>query len=133
MIELDNSIMSSDELMNKIRVKILNKGINENEHYKESGNIRKQVTITKNAEIHTMLESAKRNCNILDTTWFYDGISVNSPNPIKVFLKRVMRKSHYWFLKPFWEQQNNFNGAATRAIEDMLKVQIALLDKLEEK
>ena len=42
-------------------------------------------------------------------------------------VKRVIRKMIYWFVKPYWDQQVEFNLAMKNAVEDMYRIQSRLM------
>ena len=42
---------------------------------------------------------------------------------INLFLKKLVKKSIFWFIKPYWEQQIEFNQSVLGAIQDIYRVQ----------
>lgn len=133
MFEVDNSIIDAAELLDRVRTRVLNKNINIQEYNKNQENKRVESFSGDLGEIKRWINSAKRNCSIMDSIWYYGETPIESTNIIKVFFKRCIRKSTYWILKPFWQKQSEFNGAVTRTIEDMLKIQVELIEKIEGK
>lgn len=48
---------------------------------------------------------------------------------INLFLKRCIKKSIFWFFKPYWEQQIEFNKAVLGAIQDIYRIQCLELNQ----
>lgn len=44
------------------------------------------------------------------------------------FIKRIIRKAIYWFIKPYWDQQVEFNNAILNAVSDLYRIQSRILD-----
>lgn len=131
MIEIDNSIIDSTELLNRVRCNVLNKEINIDECYKTK--ISNNISVQNYNKVQDSLNLVMRNCRTMNAIWLYSGIEINTKNPIKKFIKRCIRKSVYWILKPYWEQQSQFNGEVTKALEGLIKIQTELIKGIEEK
>lgn len=65
------------------------------------------------------LEKLERLYEIQDT-------SIDNMNPIKRFVKRVVRKMTYWLIRPYWTQQIEFNIALKNIVSDMYRIQTKL-------
>lgn len=66
------------------------------------------------------LERANQFSNIKDTE--ITSYRTTGSGMVKM-VKRVIRKMIYWFVKPYWDQQVEFNLAMENAVEDMYRIQ----------
>lgn len=131
MIEIDNAIISSEELTEKIRHKVVEKNIPQ-EKRKFAG---KGISNIDFYELHRNIESLRDNVMALNGMWIIiDAPIVSSKKYIAkqvVFVKRIIRRCLRWLLRPYFEQITNFNGAVTKAVSDTMKIQEELLEALE--
>lgn len=67
----------------------------------------------------------------LNQKWNIEDSPIQSNIPIfgriAVIIKRCIRKSIYWLIRPYWEQQISFNNSLTAAIADIYRIQCGLL------
>ena len=129
MIEIDNGIMDAAVLLEKIRTKVLEKNIDINSY--RADDQRGERGEIGNDKIRAYLNSAKREYRTMDATWFYKEPEIINENPIKKIIKRIFRKGIYWFVKPLFERQAEFNGATTRAVGDLVKAYEELAKRME--
>lgn len=110
MIQTDERIINSEELLNKIRTKVLNKGLD------------KRASLANIDYDYSFILSRMRNdMLILERSWNIQDSEIKA-GFIRRSIKRLIRKSVYWLIRPYWDQQIAFNAAATRIIGDMLKL-----------
>lgn len=70
------------------------------------------------------LERANQFSNIKDTE--ITSYRTAGSSMVKM-VKRVIRKMIYWFVKPYWDQQVEFNLAIKNAVEDIYRIQSRLV------
>lgn len=70
------------------------------------------------------LERANQFSNIKDTE--ITSYRTAGSGMVKM-VKRVIRKMIYWFVKPYWDQQVEFNLAIKNAVEDIYRIQSRLV------
>lgn len=61
-----------------------------------------------------------------DISWKNSGIKY----PFKL-IKRFMRKVIYWVMRPYWQQQEQFNSSVARAVGDIYRIQRLLVDDMQ--
>ncbi|MDD6632995.1 MAG: glycosyltransferase family 4 protein [Lachnobacterium sp.] len=66
------------------------------------------------------------NLEKLETLYEIQDTSIDNMNPIKRFVKRVVRKMTYWLIRPYWTQQIEFNIALKNIVSDMYRIQTKL-------
>lgn len=134
MTEITTTAIEPQVLMERVRKNVLNKGIDieSKEYQKYEAKTYREVSRSDLQAISEKLESVRENVRILDSTWYITETPITNTNKLIILIKRCIRKSVYWILKPYWQHQTNFNGAATRAISDMVQAQEQLLDILDE-
>lgn len=132
MFQIDGSIIPSEELTNKIRKKMYEKGVPEDRHIPSGNMFASDIDFY---ELRRELSSLQENVMALNSMWtIMDAPIVSSKRYISkqvIFIKRVIRRCLRWLLRPYFDQITNFNGAVTRAISDTMKIQEELIDKLE--
>ena len=73
------------------------------------------------------LELLYQNVQKLDEQWNITDGPVQSHKPLigglVTLLKRCIRKSIYWLIRPYWNQQIQFNSTVTAAISDLYRLQ----------
>lgn len=128
MIEIDNSIISSEMLLERVRKNILNKNIKQ--EYPPNTLLSENIAVNSlNLDLlNKELNSLRENVRTLDNTWIINDMPLNTTkktlSSVNIFIKKVIRRLCYWvIIRPYWNQQIAFNGAATRAISDIMKVQ----------
>lgn len=135
MFEIDNSIISSEELTEKIRHKVFEKNIPQENSVSSIG---KFMAADGNNfyAIHKELNSLRENIMSLNNSWMLVELPLRSNRRIIgkgiVFVKKVIRKCLRWMFRPYYDQITNFNGAVTRAISDSMKIQEMLLNTIED-
>lgn len=129
MIEVNSKIINPEELMTRVRKNILNK---------QEYNISDKVLIRDNvslSEVNKEVEELYINIQKMNETWEIHDSVIRSHRkilgPFLVFGKRFIRKMIYWLIRPYIEQQVNFNAAATRAISDIARIQSQIKDSIE--
>lgn len=131
MFEIDNNIISAEELTEKVRHKVFEKKIPQ-ERSKTVLNSEKIDFYELHREIDLLME----NIMDLNSLWLISEVPLRSNRRIIgkgiVFVKKCIRKCLRWLLRPYFDQITNFNGAATRAISDLVKSQEKLITTIEE-
>ncbi|MZK53461.1 hypothetical protein [Clostridium beijerinckii] len=129
MIEVNSKIINPEELMMRVKKSVLNK-----KEIKVEGYSFTDVNINSSS-LSKDIDSLHINIEKMNETWEIRDFTIRSHRkfigPFLILAKRAVRKILYWFIKPYWEQQTNFNAAATRAISDMARIQSQLINMLE--
>lgn len=85
----------------------------------------RQEDILKDLELlKSNLDRANQFANIADTE--ITSYRTMGSGLVKA-IKRFIRKMIYWFVKPYWDQQVEFNLAVKNAVEDMYRIHSSLL------
>ena len=135
MIEIDPTIIDPQLLMRKVEQSVLEKNIPHsfyNETYEEMCLLTGNVDML---EIQQYLRSLFQNIEAMNNSWVISELPITTIKKhfgkLIIFSKKVFRKLTRWLFQAYFVQQVNFNGATTRAISDMLKIQEKLI-KLQE-
>lgn len=132
MFEIDNSIISSEELTARVRRRVLEKNI----PMPKNSLLGDFALANSNlAQIQNELVMLRDSVNELNTLWVISEPTIYSSRrvigPVIVFTKKVIRKCLRWLLRPYFDQVTQFNGAATRAISDTLRIQEMLISQIQ--
>jgi O-antigen chain-terminating methyltransferase len=116
-IDLDN--INIEDIMNQIRKKIQEKGI-----------IDEEIEFGQISSEEEMLPEYLRMINNLWDVNSYSNIHSHRKviGKIIIFIKKIIRKSIFWYINPIVQQQNQFNAFATRTLNSMT----AKLNNMEE-
>ena len=126
-IKVDNSRINADELMERIRKTILLKDAT--------------IRIENSADSYVdglrmaqkEMDSLKGNIQKVNMSWSIHDSEIRSHRrvvgPIIVFFKRAVRKSTFWLIRPYWDQQIRFNEAVTKALLDLAKIDEEIIKK----
>lgn len=137
MFEIDNSIIDPNILLDRVRKNILKISPELRDKYSNQEKSSIIGTEVDGLRIQKELNSLRDNLRALDSTWYIKDEQIKSHRrilgPFIVFAKRAIRKSTYWFVRPYIEKQISFNGATTRAISDTMKIQEMILETLKQK
>lgn len=129
MIEVNNKIINPEELIARVRKNILNKKETKIEQYSF---INGDLNINS---LNKDIDSLYMNIQKMNEIWEIRDFTIRSHRkfigPFLVLAKRAVRKTLYWLIRPYWEQQINFNAATTRAISDICRIQSQLIDMRE--
>lgn len=129
MIEIDTSIINRAELMGRINKAIAERNVPEEK--KEDIFEENKMSNGNWGYIETQLYSLRNNIRTLDQTWYLLDAPLTCNRKFfgkpLTFFRRVMK----WFMKPYLSQMCNFNGAVTRAISDMMKIQQSLIEEVK--
>lgn len=136
MIEIDKSIISTNELMEKLQLTINKYSIPQTVLKTEEDTAEVSSKLLLNYSIiNESLAQLSANIKQLNETWYIQDQYITSNKKVIggfiVLVKRFIRKCTYWLIKPYVNQQIAFNGAATRAICDMKKIQDQILIALK--
>lgn len=131
MIEVNTKIIDPTELMDRVRKNVLNK---------KEITIDDELFINENLNLEGInkdIDSLFINIQKLNETWQIHDSVIKSHRkilgPFLVLAKRFVRKMLYWLMKPYIDQQVNFNSSATRAISDIARIQSQLVNALNNK
>lgn len=131
MFEIDNSIISSEELIAKVRRKALDKNI----PMSLSDESETDTLNTSIIQLRNELTKLSDSVNELNTLWIITEPVVYSNRkgigPVIVFVKKVIRKCSRWLFRPYFDQVIQFNGAVTRAVSDTLRIQQRIIDQIQ--
>lgn len=110
MFEIDLDNINIEEIMCKIREKI-----------EKSGIIDEEIEFNLSTSEEEMLSENLRMVNGSWNVSSYDNIHSHRRviGKIIVFIKKVIRKSIFWYIDPIVQQQNEFNSFATRTLNSM--------------
>ena len=135
MFEIDNSVVDSKELLKKVRQNVLKISDQAVEEPISQEGFTAAVSLEKMRQIEENLDMMLENIQAMNRTWYHVDAPLTTRftfiKPIMIFFKRAIRKSIYWFTQPYVQQQNDFNGAVTRAVSDSLRAQRELLESLQ--
>ena len=137
MFEIDCSVIQANELLERVRKNVL--------QIEEKAPIEPQnaktavdgITLSGDdlCRMESDLNSMLENIQSMNNTWYHRDAQLQCRfkllRPVIIFVKRAIRKTIYWFTQPYVDQQNAFNGAATRANSDSLRVQRMLLEAIQ--
>ncbi len=133
MIEIDSRIVDADILLERVKASAKMKNISKEFYGDESASVT-EVSLSK---MHETMVSMYQNLQMMNATWVYEEKTLASVHPVVgrfiVFFKRLFRRGTRWLIRPMYLQQAEFNGAATRTISDMIKLQEMLMKAYEEK
>lgn len=135
MIEVDSRIISPDALLDRVKMSVKMKNIPE-EFFGNGGTVYGDSSEATLEKIRGEMSLVYYNLQTMNTTWEIHEVPITSHRPVIgrfiVFGKRVFRKLTRWLFRTYYEQQTRFNGAATRTISDMIRVQELLISNLEQ-
>lgn len=72
------------------------------------------------------LEYLKRNLENAEVHKYIEDTKIPNGIGIKYTIKRFIRKMTYWFIRPYWEQQIEYNKSIKAAVEDLYRIQCEL-------
>jgi len=131
MINIDNKIIDPKILMERVRKDVLHKKKIE---YEMNASINGNMDLS---DLSKDIDSIYINIQKLNENWQISDMTIKSHRKyigrFIVFVKRLVRKMIYWFIRPYWDQQVNFNAATTRAISDIARIQSKLINSIEMK
>lgn len=132
MIEIDSGIVDAEVLFDRVRATAKTKNISK-EFYNTEDLYLTEVSLNK---MHESMVNVYQNLQMMNATWAYEEKPLASVHPVVgkgiVFFKRAFRKLTRWLIQPIYQQQTEFNGAATRTLSDMIRVQEMLIQAYEE-
>ena len=126
MIEIDSSIINPEQLLERVRKNVLNKGITEaNRAFSSPIN----APGKPDGEKAELSDIDIRITEMIKTAQSYACIELFEPitsdkkiiGPIIVFIKRVIRKLTRWYLTSLATQQMRFNDAVVRSLNELNK------------
>ena len=114
MIEIDNSIISPEQLLDRVRKNVLNKSNDDINTYQN-------LNVFDNSNINFNVNEKIRTAQI---TAF---INLNEPikshrklfGPIIIFIKKVIRKTICWYAERLMRQQMRYNDAVVVALSEI--------------
>lgn len=134
MFEIDESIISSEELTEKVKQKVREKNI----PLECMDSLNKGNLFMNNVNLSAMrseLNSLRENVRSMNNLWYITELPLRSNHRVIgkaiVFIKKCIRKCLRWMINPYLEQVSNYNSAVTRALSSTLKIQQMLVDSLE--
>lgn len=129
-MEFHSGIIDSSTLLDRVRHDVLKKGIDIDNYAKKTN--KNQTHLSNLQVIEKNMTSIYGNIEVMNNTWMIEeqnckieGCDLNSR------LKRKIRKLSFRIMRSYWIQQRDLNGAVTRAISDMVKVQESLIALLK--
>ena len=76
-----------------------------------------------------------RNVEHLNELWNIEDKAITSSSSpfgkILVIIKRIIRKTVYWLIRPYWDQQIEFNQTLTAAVGDIYRLQSAIVNETQ--
>lgn len=132
-LEISTGIISSEELCRRVYSRMESKGIQSNKI--ELQHIQGVCEVNWNI-VNESLNLLMDNIRQINETWMLNDQYIISNRKyigkLIVLIKRCIRKLVWWLINPYVRQQIAFNGAATRAICDMQKIQLQLMNGLKQ-
>ena len=132
MIEIDPGIMNAEDLYEKIKISAMQKHIPE-EFYGETYE-GSDGTLSIDS-IHAEMVKVYQNLQMMNATWVISEVPITTQKKyigkLVIFLKKIFRKLTRWLFRSYYEQQTSFNGAATRPVSDMIRVQEMMIKYCE--
>lgn len=132
MIQIDSRVADAGALFERVKADAKAKNIPK-EFYNTEDIGRTEVSLNK---MHETMVNVYQNLQVMNASWAYEEKPLASIHPVVgraiVFFKRAFRKLTRWMIQPIYQQQAEFNGAATRVVSDMIKVQEMLIQAYEE-
>lgn len=116
---MDNSI-NTEKIMSRIRLEIKEKNIPDFEDVPYRKNIGSEVPENPDDAINEM-----RSCSYVHSYRQLAG------KPLKVFLKKTVRKIIKFYTEPVIDEQNDFNSATETALTSMRNTQKKLIERIE--
>lgn len=140
MIEIDSGIIDAEILLERIKTAAEMKNIPKKFYGENPVNKLERINLVTVQEsmiqIHQDLQK-------MQASWVIGEKPLASVHPVVgpliVFCKKVYRKLTRWLFATYYQQQTEFNGAATKTIADMVQVQEMLIqlygenERLEER
>lgn len=132
MIEIDSDIIDADLLFERVKLTAASKNIPD-EFYNSTAVSR--VPVEGFLQIHREMLNVYQNLQMMNATWIIMEGELHSSCPVIgkliVLGKRIFRKLTRWLFQSYYQQQTDFNGAVTRTISDMIRVQELLIQSCE--
>ena len=133
MIEIDPGIIDGVVLFEQVKATAKAQNISK-DFYNTDDNYFAEVSIK---QLHELMLGFYKNLHMMNATWEIVEKPLASTRPVIgkmiVFLKRIVRKSLRWLFMSFKQQQTEFNGAVTKTLSDMVKIQEMLIREYEER
>ncbi len=133
MIEIDPGIIDGKILFERVKATAKTQNISK-DFYNSNDNYLTDISINK---LHEVMTGFYKNLHMMNATWAIEDKPLASTRPLIggtiVFCKRVVRKLLRWLFIPFYQQQSEFNGAVTKTLSDMIKIQEILIREYEER
>lgn len=89
------------------------------------------INSSQQQEIVLLIKELRESIDLLNETNFIFDTELPTGNGVfakaKRFYKRLIRKSVYWFIKPYWNQQNRVNASLTNITSRLLDINVELL------
>ena len=132
MIEIDSKIIDADVLYERIKTTAKMKQISQEFYGEKVEETFNEIDLDK---VRKEMVEVYQNLQMMNATWVIGERPLKSTRPVIggliVFCKRVYRKLTRWLFQTYYQQQTEFNGAATRTISDMIRVQELLIQLYE--
>ena len=80
-----------------------------------------------NEKILKDIECLKKNLENAEGYKCIEDTKIPNAIGVKYTIKRFIRKMTYWFIKPYWEQQIEYNKSIKAAVEDIYRIQCELI------
>lgn len=80
-----------------------------------------------NEKILKDIECLKKNLENAEEYKCIEDTKIPNAIGVKYTIKRFIRKMTYWFIRPYWEQQIEYNKSIKAAVEDIYRIQCELI------
>ena len=80
-----------------------------------------------NEKILKDIECLKKNLENAEEYKCIEDTKIPNATGVKYTIKRFIRKMTYWFIRPYWEQQIEYNKSIKAAVEDIYRIQCELI------
>lgn len=129
MFYIDESIISSSELMNRLELSVSDKGIGLSSYSPNEGNAESDC-------IQQSLEKIGILVDRLESLYTIYEVPIRSHRKYLgkyiVFSKKVFRKLTRWFVHPYINQQNSINQLVVKLIREIIEVEKILISTIEQ-
>lgn len=80
-----------------------------------------------NEKVLKDIECLKKNLENAEGYKCIEDTKIPNAIGVKYTIKRFIRKMTYWFIRPYWEQQIEYNKSIKAAVEDIYRIQCELI------
>lgn len=136
MIEIDNRIIDPEELLERVRRNVLNKVLPEKLDIDKRIDTRINVSKESMELLEREMNNFHKEIKKLEEQWVIQEPEIVSYRKnfasFRILVKKIVKKCVFWIIKPYWEQQIQFNGNVTKSFQDIEKIQEYIMQQMKE-